>query len=386
MVCLILLLNMWKMVIIRGENMAFTSIMASDLKDKGVTGLPDTPQLTTEEMQRKFDELAKEVLVPAFNRLIKELGEESAASNIGISIPEGLGVDPNIAAIIAWLLSDSAVSDRMRHSHSNKAVLDLITATVKLGYDNLVNLFFSIAEVSDVVKNSERSLPTGKAIVDYISGLGGGDMLKSVYDANNSGVVDDSEKLGGEPPSFYQRVTDAALQTESKTIPGAINEDMEMAKNGGKNLIGYEFSTIKDYVAGNYAIKDNTLYRFVQDKAAGAWDETAVKATTVEEELSGLNAKMPNTKYVWDQSENITFPFTAHHDGIIELAIATTGALYSGGTAAVNGVNVSGIGCVTVGGAVSQYNTVFVCKGDIISASPNPAGGSVTGKFYWTES
>lgn len=95
---------------------------------------------------------------------------------------------------------------------------------------------------------------------------------------------------------------------------------------------------------------------------------------------------MPNTKYVWDQSENITFPFTAHHDGIIELAIATTGALYSGGTAAVNGVNVSGIGCVTVGGAVSQYNTVFVCKGDIISASPNPAGGSVTGKFYWTES
>ena len=111
-----------------------------------------------------------------------------------------------------------------------------------------------------------------------------------------------------------------------------------------------------------------------------------MKATTVEEELSGLNAKMPNTKYIWNQSENITFPFTAHHDGIVELAIATTGALYSGGTAAVNGVNVSGIGCVTAGGAVSQYNTVFVRKGDIISASPNPAGGTVTGKFYWTES
>ncbi|NBK93010.1 hypothetical protein D5278_13655 [bacterium 1XD21-13] len=91
-------------------------------------------------------------------------------------------------------------------------------------------------------------------------------------------------------------------------------------------------------------------------------------------------------KYIWDQSENITFPFTAHHNGIVELAIATTGALYSGGTATVNGVIVAGIGCVTAGGAVSEYNTVFVCKGDIISASQNPAGGSVAGKFYWTES
>ena len=95
---------------------------------------------------------------------------------------------------------------------------------------------------------------------------------------------------------------------------------------------------------------------------------------------------MPNTKYVYDQSENITFPFTAHHDGIVELAIATTGALYSGGTATVNGVIVAGLGCVTAGGAVSEYNAVFVCKGDVISGTVNPAGGAVSGKFYWTKS
>lgn len=152
------------------------------------------------------------------------------------------------------------------------------------------------------------------------------------------------------------------------------------------DVVAQEFDDIKVYTKGEYVIYSGGLYYFTNDKAAGEWDSTIVTPTTVGVELSDLNAKMPNTKYVWDQSENITFPFTAHHDGIIELAIATTGALYSGGTAAVNGVNVSGIGCVTVGGAVSQYNTVFVCKGDIISASPNPAGGSVTGKFYWTES
>ena len=34
-------------------------------------------------------------------------------------------------------------------------------------------------------------------------GLGTGDMTKAVYDANNSGTVDNSEKLGGELPAYY---------------------------------------------------------------------------------------------------------------------------------------------------------------------------------------
>lgn len=257
--------------------MAFTSISKEDLKDRGVTGLPDTPQLTTEEMQRKFDELAKEILVPAFNRLVEELAKETAAANIGITIPEGLEAEPNIAAIIEWLLKDSGESDRLRHSHDNKSILDSITSNVKSGYDNLVNLLSSIEEISNVVKNSENSLPTGSAIVDYMIGLGGGDMLRAVYDSDCSGVVDDSEKLGGKSPKFYE---------------DAIEEVKEMAKNGGKNLIGDEFVPEKDYFTGDYAIKDNVLYRFVQDKAAGAWDETAVESTTIEVELHALNAKI----------------------------------------------------------------------------------------------
>ena len=272
--------------------MAFTKITTSDLSGKGVVGLPDTPQLTTEEMQQKFDELALSVLVPAFNGLVSELGAQSAASNIGISLPEEFEVDSNIAAIINWMLSDISESDQLRHSHANKAVLDLITLAVKLGYDRLVTLFSDITEISDMVKNSADSIPTGKAISEYISELGGGDMLKAVYDTDNSGVVDNSEKLGGQLPSFYQKATDGTLQTEDKTIPGAINEVREMAENGGKNLIGDEFSSTKSYSAGDYAIKDNILYKFTEDKAVGEWDATKVESTTVDNELGGLNAKI----------------------------------------------------------------------------------------------
>lgn len=35
-------------------------------------------------------------------------------------------------------------------------------------------------------------------------GVGSGDMLKSTYDTSNNGIVDNSEKLGGQLPAYYQ--------------------------------------------------------------------------------------------------------------------------------------------------------------------------------------
>lgn len=46
-------------------------------------------------------------------------------------------------------------------------------------------------------------------------GSGTGDMSKSTYDTDNSGVVDNAEKLGGKLPSAYQK----AIQTATATLP-----------------------------------------------------------------------------------------------------------------------------------------------------------------------
>jgi hypothetical protein len=53
-------------------------ITSSDLANKGVEGLPDTPNLSTLVMQQKFDEIAKKVIVPKFNALIDYLIESLA--------------------------------------------------------------------------------------------------------------------------------------------------------------------------------------------------------------------------------------------------------------------------------------------------------------------
>jgi len=66
--------------------MAFTDnkITTADLNGKGVTGLPDAPELSTEAMQKKFDELSTDVIVPHFNDLCDYLN----ANVPGITLPE----------------------------------------------------------------------------------------------------------------------------------------------------------------------------------------------------------------------------------------------------------------------------------------------------------
>lgn len=46
------------------------------------------------------------------------------------------------------------------------------------------------------------------SITTDIGDMGGGDMMKASYDANNDGVVDDSEKLGGQLPQYYAKASD----------------------------------------------------------------------------------------------------------------------------------------------------------------------------------
>lgn len=73
--------------------MAFDRITDGDLLGKGNLGRPDTPGVDTTEMQRILDELPREVLVPAFNRLAGQLEAASAAASLGADVPAGLPED-----------------------------------------------------------------------------------------------------------------------------------------------------------------------------------------------------------------------------------------------------------------------------------------------------
>ena len=81
-----------------------------------------------------------------------------------------------------------------------------------------------------------------------------------------------------------------------KSLKSLLSNIKAFLMGGGSTapeVIGDKFSETVDYVAGDYAIKDNVLYHFTADKAAGEWDETAVEPTTVTKELQDVNAKTP---------------------------------------------------------------------------------------------
>lgn len=54
-------------------NMTINAIQPSDISGKGVIGLPDTPALTTLQMQEKFEEISTDVLIPKINEIIAQV-------------------------------------------------------------------------------------------------------------------------------------------------------------------------------------------------------------------------------------------------------------------------------------------------------------------------
>lgn len=71
---------------------------------------------------------------------------------------------------------------------------------------------------------SALSANQGKVLNDKIAAintnledLGAGDMLKSVYDVNDDGVVDNAEKLGGQLPSYYAKASDIPTNNNELT-------------------------------------------------------------------------------------------------------------------------------------------------------------------------
>lgn len=217
--------------------MAFDKITEEDLKDKGVRGLPDIPQLTTAEMQAKFEELETAVIIPKLNKLIDDLMAETAGESIGVTVPDGFAAEKNIQSLL-----------------SEMAVIVLASKSVNMLLDG-------IKSVSNTVVDDATALATCKAVCDYVVQMGGGDMAKSTYDTNANGVVDNSEKLGGKSAEEYvakEDIIDSLEEVEATTEAGlpagalavkAVNakiKGIEFQITGGKLQFRYDKEVYPD--------------------------------------------------------------------------------------------------------------------------------------------
>lgn len=257
--------------------MAFTKITENDTINKGVMGLPDTPNLSTAAMQAKFEELSNDVIIPKFNNLVDELGAKSAAVNIGATIPSGINAESeNVQAVLNGIAekahthekSDAELTDAVTkaHEHSNKSVIDKFTEnesgvplynggkmtgdafkTVKVGTNSIVATDYDSIEIiagDNVVIDADEVNKTLKFSSVGGSGGGGGDMYKAVYDKDNDGMVDNAKTVGS---------LDNLNTTNQENVVGAINEVI-----ADRQIKTYLSPTLMDSTKNwtNYALKD----------------------------------------------------------------------------------------------------------------------------------
>ncbi len=176
-------------------------ISAEDCANKGVLDLPDTPQFTSAEMRRRFDELSREVIIPIHNQNIDTLCAESAGEEIGCAAPAGVVPEP------------------LPEEGKPTKLLPVLKGIITY----LTNAFQAWA-----YSKAETDTAIGQKIVE----IGAGDMAKAVYDPL---LKQKAVAFADEVEETYQPNADPSLQTSNKTVAGAINEVNESVaalKNG----------------------------------------------------------------------------------------------------------------------------------------------------------
>lgn len=151
--------------------MAFTKVDEAEIRAAGVTPLTDSPTLPPAQLKEKFDQKG-DMALEAFNNHIDEISADTAAANIGAAVPTGVTAAGTVQSVLGGLALLAVAADAVKHSHENKQLLDGLTSGQFSGYDSLVTNYGSISPVTTLNALSNTSLPTCKAVADYISALG----------------------------------------------------------------------------------------------------------------------------------------------------------------------------------------------------------------------
>lgn len=169
--------------------MSFTRILSSDTKNKGVIGLPDTPGLSTEDMQKKFDEIALTVIIPKLNALMGELESAAAAVSLGASVPDGITAEENIQSIlaaIAVLASEASkvAGEAKQIASSAQSQIEIAvnaSNAALMSANQAVNIAQSIAYMVDPVTG--QLLPIDQVINNMYDAIRPAPLTAGEYDA-----------------------------------------------------------------------------------------------------------------------------------------------------------------------------------------------------------
>ena len=285
--------------------MAFRKITEGDMLGKGNVGRPDTPGVSTAEMQRIMDELPREVLAPAFNELAGQLEAETAAADIGAAAPEGVTAAP---------------------AGKLQAVLNGLRDLVKAHTDRADTPHGVTAAQAGAYSKAETDAAISAKVVE----LGAGDMAKSIYDPGNEQqpLLPRNGDGSNVTASFTEAEQDADIQTgeELTVLFGKIKKRFSVVNklvNGAvyPNLL--DNSDYKIAQAGYNGAHGNTAY------LCDRWSKYLVDGSMTDDGMlltpSGAGAWIIQYKLLTDTglSKGDTVTLTVRADGTVYSGSAT---------------------------------------------------------------
>lgn len=115
----------------------------------------------------------------------------------------------------------------------------------------------SAGEPAFALDTKELYIGTGDGTASVV---GSGDMLKSVYDTNNNGKVDDADKLGGQPPEYYAEnvpIYNGYVDMWSSSLGG--DDKYWLTLDDAPNIIENRVEKFAVDLSVNYAVSDGIL-------------------------------------------------------------------------------------------------------------------------------
>lgn len=172
-------------------------VKESDMAGKGVSAQPNPMEKPEAEAKAVFDQLMKEVMVPFFNRFVREFANVDLTSDADkpVSTATQAALDKKVDKVYKTgsqraykVLTDNnfddnskenlALATRDRHTHDNKDLLDRFSQAF------IDNILFKDNTVPFEPKGPYNPA-TQKYVDDKVVAIGAADMTKAVYDKQN---------------------------------------------------------------------------------------------------------------------------------------------------------------------------------------------------------
>lgn len=262
----------------------------------------------------------------------------------------------------------------------------------------VVNNTLTSTSSSEVLAASQ-----GKALNDKIQevqnslgGLGYGDMMKSTYDADNDGLVDDSAKLGGQLPAYYAKKTDVPTKVSQLTNDSGfltahqdISGKLDKTGDGSNVTVTFTAASTRANVATGEklsAVLGKIAKYFADLKAvafSGSYNDLSNKPSipTVTNDLTSTLKTNYDTAYTHSQTSHAPSGAQAN---IIE-SIKINGTAQTITSKAVNITIPTTVAALSDSGNYalkSDLTNVYKYKGSVTTTANLPTTGLVAGDVY----